>query len=148
MQVKISARHGQLDDATQQQLREKGEKLLHFFNRLTMIEITVDLHKERNGKLKVEIVATAEHDHEFVGCDEDADVLHAFTLASSSREAAAHAPQGKDSGPPARPVAQEQHLIAVVDSENRRAPVGQLFNDPASGSSYSLEADSRFATRR
>jgi putative sigma-54 modulation protein len=81
VQVKISARHGQLDDSIQQQLLEKGEKLLHFFNRLTMIEIMVDLHKERAGKMKVEIVATAEHDHEFVGCDEDTDVMHAFTRA-------------------------------------------------------------------
>src|SRR5687767_32213 len=81
VQVKISARHGHLDDAIQQQLTEKGEKLLHFFNRLTMIEITVDLHKERNGKLKVEIVATAEHDREFVGRDEDEDVTAAFTRA-------------------------------------------------------------------
>ena len=83
MQVKIAARHGQLSDDVQNQLTEKAEKLLHFFNRLTMIEVTVDLHKERNGKLKVEICATAEHSHEFVGCDEDSDVLHAFNLAAT-----------------------------------------------------------------
>lgn len=83
MQVTISARHGHLDDAIQQQLKEKGEKLLHFFNRLTMIEITVDLHKEHSGKMKVEVVATAEHDHEFIGRDEDSDVLHAFTRAAA-----------------------------------------------------------------
>jgi putative sigma-54 modulation protein len=83
VQVKVSARHGQLDDAVQQQLAEKSEKLLHFFNRLTMIEVTVDLHKEHNGKLKVEIVATAEHDREFVASDEDGDVMHAFTRAAA-----------------------------------------------------------------
>ena len=83
MQVKISVRHGQLDTGVQEQLREKGEKLLQFFNRLTMIEVTVDLHKEHDGKLKVEIVATAEHDREFVGRDEDADVMHAFNRASA-----------------------------------------------------------------
>jgi putative sigma-54 modulation protein len=83
VQVKISARHGHLNDTTQQQLTEKGEKLLHFFNRLTMIEVTVDLHKERDGKLKVEIVATAEHDREFVASDEDTDVLHAFARAAN-----------------------------------------------------------------
>jgi putative sigma-54 modulation protein len=83
VQVIISARHGQLDNGIQQQLTEKGEKLLNFFNRLTMIEITVDLHKEHNGKLKVEIVATAEHDREFVASDEDTDVMHAFTRAAA-----------------------------------------------------------------
>jgi putative sigma-54 modulation protein len=83
VQVTVSARHGHLGDDVQQQLKEKGEKLLHFFNRLTMIEVTVDLHKEHDGKLKVEIVATAEHDREFVGCDEDPDVLHAFNRAAA-----------------------------------------------------------------
>lgn len=81
MQVKVSARHGHLGDDIQTQLREKGEKLLHFFNRLTMIEVTVDLHQERDGKRKVEIQATAEHDREFVARDEDEDVMTAFNRA-------------------------------------------------------------------
>jgi len=83
VQVKVSARHGHLNEEVQKLLKEKGEKLLHFFNRLTMIEITVDLHKTHNGNLKVEILATAEHKHEFVGTDEDTDVLHAFNKASA-----------------------------------------------------------------
>ena len=82
MQVTISVRHGQLDNGIQEQLREKGEKLLHFFSRLTMIEVTVDLHKEHNGKVRVEIRATAEHKHEFVGIDQETDVLRAFNLAA------------------------------------------------------------------
>ena len=83
MQVTVSARHGHLSDEIQTQLKEKAEKLLHFFNRLTMIEVTVDLHRTPAGKLKVEIVATAEHDREFVGSDEDDDVMHAFGRASA-----------------------------------------------------------------
>lgn len=83
MQVKVSARHGHLSDDTQKELAGRAEKLLHFFSRLTMIEVTVDLHKEREGKMKVEIIATAEHKHEFVGRDEDVDVLHAFNLAAA-----------------------------------------------------------------
>ena len=83
MQVKIAARHGHLNEDVQMQLREKAEKLLHFFNRLTMIEVTVDLHKERDGSLRVEIVATAEHDREFVARDDDAEVLAAFNRAAA-----------------------------------------------------------------
>jgi putative sigma-54 modulation protein len=83
VQVKIAARHGHLDDAVQQQLREKAEKFLHFFNRLTMIEVTVDLHRGHDNKLSVEIVATAEHDREFVARDADDDVLAAFTRAAA-----------------------------------------------------------------
>lgn len=87
MQVTVSARHGHLGDDIQQVLKEKAEKLLHFFNRLTMIEVTVDLHKDHNGRLSVEILATAEHKHEFVGRDTDEDLMTAFN------KAAAHAKQ-------------------------------------------------------
>ena len=82
MQVTVSARHGQLSDDAQQQLQEKAEKLLHFFDRLTSIAVTVDLHREREGKISVEIIAHAEHKHEFVAVDKDGDVNHAFCLAS------------------------------------------------------------------
>ena len=47
MQIKISTRHGHLAEPTQQFIREKAQKLLHLFSRLTMIEVTVDLHEER-----------------------------------------------------------------------------------------------------
>lgn len=82
MQVTVSARHGHLNDDTQTQLQEKAEKLLHFFDRLTAIAVTVDLHREREGKVTVEIIAHAEHKHEFVATDKDADVQHAFGLAA------------------------------------------------------------------
>jgi putative sigma-54 modulation protein len=36
-------RHGHLNDSAQQFIREKAEKLMHYFDRLTMIEVTVDL---------------------------------------------------------------------------------------------------------
>ena len=82
MQVTVSARHGHLADATQADLREKAEKLHHFFDRLTAITVTVDLHTEKDGKLKVEIIALAEHKHEFVGHGENADVSAAFHAAA------------------------------------------------------------------
>lgn len=73
MQIKISARHGHLTDNTQQFIREKAEKLLHFFERLTMIEVTVDL----NGDEKhVEFLVQAEHKHNFVAREKNAN-LHA-----------------------------------------------------------------------
>ncbi|HEY1188083.1 MAG TPA: HPF/RaiA family ribosome-associated protein [Gemmata sp.] len=82
MQVTVSVRHGHLGDEIQSQLKEKGEKLLHYFNRLTMIEITVDMSRSHNNKnLSVEVRATAEHKHEFVGVDEGEDVLAACIKA-------------------------------------------------------------------
>ena len=73
MQIKISARHGHLSEQQQQFIREKAEKLLHYFERLTMIVVTVDLQKD--SKL-VEFVAHAEHKHEFVAHESHGD-LHA-----------------------------------------------------------------------
>jgi putative sigma-54 modulation protein len=73
VQIKISARHGHLSDDNQQFIRDKAEKLLHYFERLTMIEVTVDLQKD--AKL-VEFVARAEHKHEFVAREAHGD-LHA-----------------------------------------------------------------------
>jgi putative sigma-54 modulation protein len=82
VQVTLSARHGQLDEDIQKQLHDKAEKLLHYFDRLTAINVTVDMHRGRDGKLSVEIIALAEHKHEFVATDVDGDVNHAFTLAA------------------------------------------------------------------
>jgi putative sigma-54 modulation protein len=82
VQVTVSARHGHLDDESHRELQEKAEKLLHFFDRLTSIVVTVDLHREREGKVAVEILAHAEHKHEFIAVDRDTDICHAFTLAA------------------------------------------------------------------
>jgi putative sigma-54 modulation protein len=82
VQVTVSVRHGHLSDDAQKQLQDKAEKLLHFFDRLTSIVVTVDFHREREGMIAVEILAHAEHKHEFVAIDRDADVNHAFTLAA------------------------------------------------------------------
>ena len=63
MQIKISARHGHLSEATQQFIREKAQKLLHFFERIMLIEVTVDL---KNDIKLVEFLVSAEHKHDFV----------------------------------------------------------------------------------
>jgi putative sigma-54 modulation protein len=82
VQVTVSARHGHLDDPIQQQLQEKAEKLLTYFDRLTAISVIVDLHKDRVDHLHVEITARAEHKHEFVAAEADGDVVAAFNLAA------------------------------------------------------------------
>lgn len=82
MQVTVSARHGHMDDATQSSLQEKAETLLRFFDRLTSIGVTVDLHRDPAGNAKVEIIAKAEHKHEFVATEEAGEIVAAFNLAS------------------------------------------------------------------
>jgi putative sigma-54 modulation protein len=78
VQIKISARHGHLNDNAQQFIRDKAEKLLHYFDRLTMIEVTVDL---RGDQKHVEFVVQAEHKHNFVAHDQDSNLLAAVDLA-------------------------------------------------------------------
>jgi putative sigma-54 modulation protein len=81
VQVKISVRHGHLGDDTQRTLREKAEKLPHLFERLTMIEITVDLARTADDRCHVEFVVQAEHKHDFVARESHQDVVAACDLA-------------------------------------------------------------------
>jgi putative sigma-54 modulation protein len=82
VQVTVSARHGHLDDDTQKLLQEKAEGLLRYFDRLTSIGVTVDLHPDRGDNVRVEITAKAEHKQEFVAADAGADIPVAFNLAA------------------------------------------------------------------
>ena len=84
MQVKISARHGHLGEATQQFIREKAEKLLKYFERLTQIEVTVDLKDELVKT--VEFLVSAEHKHDFVARESNSDVLAAVDLVVDKLE--------------------------------------------------------------
>ena len=83
MQVKISARHGNLSDGTKEFIRAKAEKLLHYFERLTIIEVTVDL---KNESKVVEFVVSAEHKHDFVASERHPDVLAAVDLVIDKLE--------------------------------------------------------------
>ncbi len=75
MQIKIAARHGHLSEDHQAQIQAKAEKLLHFFDRITMIEITVDV-SDKSIK-EVEIKVDAEHKHDFVAKDHNGELLTA-----------------------------------------------------------------------
>jgi putative sigma-54 modulation protein len=83
VQIKISARHGHLSDATQQFIREKAQKLLHFFERIMSIEVTVDL---KNDIKLVEFLVSAEHKHDFVARESNTDILAAVDLAVDKLE--------------------------------------------------------------
>jgi len=83
VQINISARHGHLSAPTQEVIREKAEKLLHFFGRLTAIEVTVDLKDEVKA---VEFLVSAEHKHDFVASERNADILTAVDLVVDKLE--------------------------------------------------------------
>jgi len=84
VQIKISARHGHLSEATQQFIQEKAQKLLRLFERLTMIEVTVDLKNEHTKV--VEFVVQAEHKHDIVARESHDDILAAVDLVMAKVE--------------------------------------------------------------
>lgn len=67
MRVNISARHGHLSAGTQEKVTEKVEKLRRFYDRMTAIEVTVDL--EQRETPDVEVRVSAEHTDDFVATD-------------------------------------------------------------------------------
>lgn len=76
MQLEISIRHGHLSDASQEKIRTKAEKLGRFFERLTSIEIVVDLKDE--SQPRVDIMVSAEHKHDFVAHDQSDNLMKSF----------------------------------------------------------------------
>jgi putative sigma-54 modulation protein len=64
VQIRISTRHGHISDETQAKITGKVEKLTRFFERLTDIEVTVDL--EHRDTPSVDLRVSAEHKHDFV----------------------------------------------------------------------------------
>jgi putative sigma-54 modulation protein len=64
VQIKVSARHGHLSPASQSKVEAKVTRLTRYFDRLTALNVTVDL---QNSSLPaVEILASSEHFHELV----------------------------------------------------------------------------------
>ena len=76
MQIQISARHGSLSEATQAKVITKAEKLTRLFERLTAIEVTVDLTR-RDAPL-VDVKVSAEHKHDFVASEQSDDLMAAM----------------------------------------------------------------------
>jgi putative sigma-54 modulation protein len=67
VQVRISARHGHLSAATQDKITEKVTKLSRFFDRVTAIDVTVNL--EHRESVEVEVRVSAEHTPVFVASE-------------------------------------------------------------------------------
>lgn len=73
MQVEISTRHGHLSDASQQRIKGKAEKLLRIFDRLTSIELTIDLKDSEAPRVDAKV--SAEHKHDFVAHDQSSSLI-------------------------------------------------------------------------
>ena len=73
VQITISIRHGQLGEESREKIEAKGEELGRFFERLTAIQVTVDLEREQSPL--VELRVSAEHKHDFVATDRSESLM-------------------------------------------------------------------------
>jgi putative sigma-54 modulation protein len=83
VQIKISAKHGHLTEGMQEFIQEKAQKLLHYFQRLMMIEVVVD---QREEEFIVEFLVSAEHKHDFVASERHKDLYAAVDLVLDKLE--------------------------------------------------------------
>jgi ribosome-associated translation inhibitor RaiA len=67
VQLSISARHGHLGASAQDKIKEKVERLKRFFDRVSAIDVTVDL--ENHDLVGVEVRVSAEHTADFVASE-------------------------------------------------------------------------------
>jgi len=75
MQINISTRHGEINDATKNKIIQKVEKLQRFFDRLTSINVTVDLSKA--DEPNIEVTVKPEHRSEFIASYRSTDMFGA-----------------------------------------------------------------------
>ncbi len=84
MQIQISTRHGHVSDGTQEKIRSKMERLKRYFERLTTIEVTLDL--ERPTAPSVDVKVSAEHKHDFVATASAENLLGAVDVVVEKME--------------------------------------------------------------
>jgi putative sigma-54 modulation protein len=73
VQINISTRHGHISDDTQDKIKEKLEKLGRFYDRLSAIELTVDL--EHRDAPNVDLKVSAQHKHDFVAVSRSLELM-------------------------------------------------------------------------
>lgn len=83
MQVAVTCKHGTISPETQDYLRNKCEKLLTYFERVTAINVTVSYD---NTRCRIEILVDAEHKHDFVAHDEGEQVIPTFDVVLHKME--------------------------------------------------------------
>ena len=84
MEIKVTAKHGELSDDIQQTMKAKAAKLPKFFDRTTAIQVLADLKHVDNPK--VEIIVSAEEVNDFFASDTGANVMVALDSTISKIE--------------------------------------------------------------
>jgi len=83
VEIKVTARHGNLSDSIQETMKAKVAKLPRFFDRTTGIQILADLE---HAEPKVEIIVSAEETSDFFASDTGNNVISALDSTISKIE--------------------------------------------------------------
>jgi putative sigma-54 modulation protein len=83
VQMNISIRHGHISDATQALIQEKLEKITRLYDRISAVELTVDL--EHRDKPTVDLKVSAKK-HDFVAVAEAENLVAAVDAAADKVE--------------------------------------------------------------
>ncbi len=83
MQINISIRHGHVSDATQAAITEKLDKLTRLYERVSAIEITIDLEHRDLPAVDLKISAKK---HDFVAVGQAENLLAAVDVAIDKME--------------------------------------------------------------
>jgi putative sigma-54 modulation protein len=83
VQISISTRHGHVGDETQAKIQEKLEKLPRLYDRISAIELTVDM--EHRDAPSVDLKISAKQ-HDFVAAASAANVIAALDVAVEKME--------------------------------------------------------------
>ncbi len=75
MQFNISTRHGQISDPTREKIQAKLEKLPRLFDRISAVDLTIDL--EHRDAPTVDLKVSVKHKHELVAASQATDLLAA-----------------------------------------------------------------------
>ncbi len=84
VEIKVTARHGNMSDEIQETMRAKVSKLPKFFDGTTAMQVWVDL--EHTDTPNVEIIVSAEETNDFFASDTGSNVLVALDSTVSKME--------------------------------------------------------------
>jgi putative sigma-54 modulation protein len=93
VQINVSTRHGHVSEETQEKIREKIEKLPRIYDRISAIELTLDL--EHSDMLRVDLKVSAKHKTDFLASTLSADLLGAVEQAVEKIEQQLRKHKGK-----------------------------------------------------
>jgi putative sigma-54 modulation protein len=84
VQINITTRHGHLSAPTRSKVTAKVQRLERYFERVTAIEVTIDLEHETTPI--VDIRVDAEHKHDFVATEQSGDLWRSLDGAVQKLE--------------------------------------------------------------